>query len=115
MSITQAMLEAVFPQGIPPRIEAMVQPAVADELLADFKVGPVLAFCGDARPVRVAISDQGEAERWTTAVLQQWPGSRTEDILSLAGPGVRRMVDTDGSDKAEIYLDKMPITASTAR
>lgn len=107
MSLTLAMLDAAFADGLPPRIQALVDPAAADALIEDFKVGPIFGFCGSPRPVRVAVSDQGAVERWTEAVRLGWPGPRTEDILSLAAPGVRRMVDTDGSNKAEIYLDDL--------
>jgi len=85
----------------------MVDSAVADALLEDFKVGPIFPFSGAARPVRVAISDQGESSRWTEALRQGWPGPRTDDFVSLATQGMRRMVDTDGSSKAEIYLDDL--------
>ncbi len=107
MSITSELLCAAFPAGVPQRIEDLVNPEAADALLVDFKVGPIVPAIGADRPVRVAVSDEAEEARWSEAVLRGWPGARTEDILGLAGPGVRRMVDTDGSTKAEIYLDDL--------
>jgi len=107
VSLTIALLHAVFPDGVPPRIEGLVDPAVADPLLAEFKVGPVLPTMGADRPVRVAVSDEGDVVHWAAAVRQGWPGACTEDILGLAGTAMRRMVDTDGSTKAEIYLDDL--------
>ena len=107
MSVTQEMIEAALPGGVPPRIQAMIQHDVADGLLEDFKVGPILPFGTKDRPVRVAISDQGESAQWTEAVRRHWSGARPDDFLALAAPGVRRMIDTDGSAKAEIYLDDL--------
>ena len=88
MSITQAMLQAALPDGTPPRIQALVQPAVADGLLADFKVGPIIPFGRSGRPVRVAVSDQGETAQWTEAVRLGWPGPprRTKCTASDSAP-----------------------------
>ena len=107
MSSTQAMLDAVFPAGVPSRIARLIRPEVADPLIEDFKVGPILAFGATDRPPRVAVSDQGEPEAWATAVQSQWPCAQTRDLLALSIPGMRRMIDTDGSDGAEIYLDDL--------
>ena len=107
MSVTQEMIEAALPGGVPARIQAMIAPTVADGLLEDFKVGPILPFGTQERSVRVAISDEGESAQWSDAVCRHWPGARTDDFLALASPGVRRMIDTDGSTKAEIYLDDL--------
>ena len=107
MSITLELLDAAFPDGVPPRIQNLVDSGVTDPLLADFKVGPILPALGSDRPVRVAVSDQGDPEGWAAAVRGGWGGARTEAILGLAAPDVRRMIDTDGSSKAEIYLDDL--------
>ncbi len=101
-----ALLEAAFNGEIPRRIGALIDPEVAGPLLADFKVGPVLP-CGDPdRPVRIAISDQGETERWSEVVRKTWSHAMTEEWLTMAA-GRRMMVDTDGSGSAEIYLDDL--------
>ena len=61
MSVTQEMIEAALPGGVPARIQAMIAPTVADGLLEDFKVGPILPFGTQERSVLVAISDEGES------------------------------------------------------
>jgi len=101
-----ALLEAAFGGDVPRRIAALIDPVVAGPLLADFKVGPVLP-CGDTdRPVRVAVSDQGETTRWAEVVRKNWSHAMTEEWLNMA-QGRRLMVDTDGSRAAEIYLDDL--------
>jgi hypothetical protein len=64
------------------------------------------------------VSDEAEAARWAQTVRQQWPGAATEALLGMSRPGMRRMVDTDGSTKAEIYLDDLqahpPLDAAEA-
>jgi|GEM_PF-2027530 len=118
MSITSTLLEATFPDGVPERIAALVEPQATDALLEDFKLGPVFPFFGAKRPVRVAISDQGDPQRWAQAVRSGWPSPRTDDLLGLSTPGVRRMIDTDGSIQAELYLDDLqdhaPLSAAEA-
>jgi hypothetical protein len=114
MSITLDLLNAALPGGIPARIQSLIQPQLADTLIEDFKVGPIFGFCGAQRPVRVAVSDQDEPERWASTVRKQWPGQPMEQILALSGPGVRRMIDTDGSSRAEVYLDDLQDHAALA-
>ena len=108
------MVDAVFPSGVPPRIQRLIRPSVADALVEDFKVGPILAFGPVKRPPRVAVSDQGEPDAWTATVGDLWPGDSTRALLALATPGVRRMIDSDGLHSAEIYLDDLQDHAAIA-
>jgi hypothetical protein len=101
-----ALVAAAFDGEVPHRIGALIDPKVAGSLLADFKVGPVLP-CGETdRRVRVAVSDQGESDRWASVVRENWSHAMAEEWLAM-GAGRRRMVDTDGSRLAEIYLDDL--------
>ena len=89
------------------------RPSVADALVEDFKVGPILAL-GLSNVPPVAVSDQGEPDAWTAAVGDLWPGDSTRALLALATPGVRRMIDSDGLHSAEIYLDDLQDHAAIA-
>lgn len=107
MNALDAVLEEAFPEGLPQRLEVLVNRAIAEPLLADFKIGPIVAFGPVPAPTRLFISDQGESAQWERVVRAHWGGAFTDSFLRLAPDGVRRMLDSDGSSEAEIYLDDL--------
>jgi len=107
MNVLDAVLEEAFPEGLPQRLEVLVNREIAEPLLADFKIGPIVAFGSVPAPSRLFVSDQGEPAQWERVVRAHWGGAFTDSILRLAPAGVRRMLDSDGSAEAEIYLDDL--------
>ncbi|TNF34716.1 MAG: hypothetical protein EP329_06935 [Deltaproteobacteria bacterium] len=108
-AFVDALLALAFPDGVAPWLDALVDRDLCGRLLADFKLNPVLPR-DPGRPCRVALSDQGEPERWERLVLAAFPLRRTEVFAALSPPGARRMVDTDG-ETAELYLDDLQAVA----
>ena len=100
------VLAQCFPNGVPDRIAQLVNLELADRFLVDYKLNPVLCFGAD-RPPRVAYSAQGEPTRWAEQVQQLWPNEQLGGFLARSAAEGRRMVDTDGSSTAVVYLDDL--------
>lgn len=103
--LIDALLAACFPGALPPQLDRLVDRACAAELLQDFKLGPILPL-GAQRPVRVALSNQGEPERWRREVLAGYPHAKLARFIDSVSASTRRMVDTDGHS-AVVYLDDL--------
>ncbi len=84
---------------------ALVDRRLCAELLEDFKLGPIFPVHA-SRASRIAVSDQGEPERWRRAVLDAFPLPKLERFLDSVPPGTRRMIDTDGRTGV-VYLDDL--------
>ena len=82
MNALDAVLEEAFPEGLPQRLEVLVNRAIAEPLLADFKIGPIVAFGAVPAPTRLFISDQGEPAQWERVVRAHWGGAFTDAFLS---------------------------------
>ncbi len=95
-----------YPEGLPGRLARLVDLSLSERLIADYKLNPVICFGADRTP-RVAYSAQGEPERWATQVQRLWPDETVPGFLKRAPPEGRRMVDTDGSKQAVVYLDDL--------
>ena len=59
-SVIDDLLASCWPDGIPPRLDALVDRAVCAARLANFKAEPVLPFESTSRPVRLVVSAEGE-------------------------------------------------------
>jgi len=115
-----ALLDIVWPSGLPERLSNIVDRPLCAALLLDFKLGIILSVApppsggeAQARATRMALSDQGEAARWQQVVGQQWSPAEAARFLSLVEDGTRRMVDSDGSGEAVLYLDDLQATRHT--
>jgi len=100
-----AALRAVWPGGLPPRLDALVDRALCGARWADFKLGPILPLGGPPRPPRLALADAGEPEAWAAAVRAGWPAAAA--FVGEGPPGARRMLDSDGGESAEVLLDDL--------
>jgi len=100
-----ALLAFAFPDGAPPWLDRLVDRELVARHLADFKLNPVLPR-DPTLPCRLALSDQGEVERWERGILAAFPGRRAQVFAALSPAGARRMIDTDGVT-AELYLDDL--------
>ncbi len=101
------LLQVAWPDGLPPRLQSLVDRELCASLAQDFKLGLVFPFEAVTRPSRLALSAQGERERWQTEVRRQWPSPALEAFLGRAPDDTRLMVDSDGSERAVIYLDDL--------
>jgi len=93
-----ALLAAAFGDAVPDRVAALLPP---DADPAAFDAGVVLSSTGRHRAY---IADTRDPAGWERGVRGAWPGCGR--LLAAAPPGVRRMVDTDGT-WAEVYLDDL--------
>jgi hypothetical protein len=114
------LLDIAWPAGVPKRLASVVDRSLCASLLSDFKLGLILSWAtppsqtktkaatpARALPTRMAYSDQGEAARWQREVLHHWPSEEAARFLEPLGAGPRRMVDSDGSRTAVLYLDDL--------
>jgi hypothetical protein len=99
----QELLAAAF-GTVPPLVSELVGDARLEDLEA-FAANVVVPF--DGAPVRIAASDRRDPERWERAVRRRFGCPELDAFLGLVGPGTRRMIDTDGADSAELYLDDL--------
>lgn len=106
MSATQLILKALYPNGIPGRIERLVTPDQCDPLLDRYKINPVLSSDPEQAP-RVAVSNAGEGVAWRKRVSRIWRKGFVLPFLDAWGPETRQMVDTDGSRNAIFYNDDL--------
>ena len=109
------LLAVAWPEGLPERLEPLVDRELCAALAEDFKLGVVFPFEGGERLPRLALSAQGERERWQELVRRAWPAAELERFLSLAPPDTRLMVDSDGSERAVVYLDDLQEVEHTIR
>jgi hypothetical protein len=105
-SIAARLLEASFPDGLPARLAALVDQALCDRLIDRYKLGVVLPFEGGGRPLRLTHSAEGERERWIERVSAAWPEATA--FVRAAPEHLRLLIDSDGSERAELYLDDLP-------
>jgi hypothetical protein len=97
------LLQAAFPQGLPPGLVGGVDLALAEPLLSEFKLGVVVPLGRGG--IRLAISDQGDPVAWQAWLVANW-GVEVARFLDSGPTGCRKMVDTDGVT-ATIYLDDL--------
>jgi hypothetical protein len=107
MKLLDELLLIAFDEGLPQRLEVLLDRGIAEPLLADFKVGPIFSFGPVVRPTRLFVSDCGEADQWERVVRAHWGGGPLGALLALGQPGFRRMFDSDGSSAGELYLDDL--------
>lgn len=106
-TLIDELLRTAWPHGVPERLDALIHRQRCGALLADFKLGLVFPFAPGGQPVRLALSAQGERERWIAGITRQWPSDRLTRFLDQAPAHTRLMVDSDGSDRAVVYLDDL--------
>lgn len=94
----RALLAHALGPDLPELVERLV---CADHRPEDFDVGVVLSSTGRHRAY---IADRADPTGWDRTVRRHLPGAAR--LLDAAPPGVRRMVDTDGTF-AEVYLDDL--------
>jgi hypothetical protein len=105
VSITGRLLDACWPDGMPPKLAGLVDHALSDRLIDRYKLGVVFPFEDGARPVRLTLSAQDERARWLDAIEVRWPGAAA--LLAAVPESVRLVLDSDGSERAELYLDDL--------
>lgn len=112
------LLDIIWPSGVPERLDRIVDRPLCASLLRDFKLGFILSVDTQStaseprlRPTRMALSDQREPTPWQQAVGHQWPSAEAARFLNQVGAGSRRMVDSDGSTTAVLYLDDLQATS----
>jgi hypothetical protein len=107
----RSLLEAGLGGAVPPAFAELV-PADLDLLgLQDFRASLVIPF--DGGPVRLAVADTGYPRAWEATVRARWPDPGLAAFLGRF-PGVRRMIDTDGSAVAEVFLDDLQVQGIAA-
>ncbi|MFO0570920.1 MAG: NAD(P)/FAD-dependent oxidoreductase [Polyangiaceae bacterium] len=99
------VVKAVFPAGLPARLEPVLDPARSARALEDFKLNPVLRL--PSGPHRLALSDATEeASAWIERVTRAFPEAGVREFFAEEPNAARRMLDTDG-DSAVFYLDDL--------
>lgn len=106
-TLIEELLGVIWPHGVPPRLEALIDPDLCGQLLADFKLAPVFPFERGNRPTRLIVAAEGERDRWRAAVARHWPSDEIEPFLKRAPAGTRWMIDSDGSEQALVFLDDL--------
>ena len=107
--VAEELIATCWPGGLPSRLLPLVDNALCERLIDRFKLGVVFPFePGTKRPHRIAVSAEEERERWIETVSAAWTLPLVASFLRDAPPSVRLMVDSDGSEQAEIYLDDLP-------
>ncbi|RLB60023.1 MAG: hypothetical protein DRI90_14705 [Deltaproteobacteria bacterium] len=105
--LVDQLLAIAWPQGVPQRLDELIDRPLCDDLLEDFKMGLVFPLDDSDRPVRLALSCQGERNRWRQSVMARWPSPSLTGLFDSAPSDTRLMVDSDGSDQAVVYLDDL--------
>lgn len=107
MSLIEPIVAAAFPAGPPARLVPLLR-APLDPL--SFDLGPILPLRHPG-PRRVFVADRPDPVRWRSAVCSAFPDPALAAFLDQAPPGVRRMIDTDGT-RADVYLDDLQLHGS---
>jgi hypothetical protein len=105
-TVTDELLCICWPGGMPRRLDRLVHRPLAQQLLRDYKLEPIFSFDDPERPPRLTVSAQGERDRWQQVVAAEWPST----FLEQGPEPTRWMVDSDGSDRAVVYLDDLQNT-----
>jgi len=106
-ALVDHLLAVAWPDGVPQRLDGLIDRPLCTRHLADFKLGLVFPFDGSLRPVRLALSCQGERSAWRRGVAERWPAPALDDFFDHVPADTRLMVDSDGSDRAVVYLDDL--------
>ena len=96
--LRRCLLEAAFPQGVPALVHRLLP---SDWDPSQFGGGPILSSTGQHR---FYIADHTDDPGFTATVLEAVP--KAAQLLALAPPRTRRMVDTDGQ-RLDLYLDDL--------
>ena len=96
--LRRVLLQAAFPEGVPALVQRLLP---SDWDPTQFGGGPILSSSGSHR---FYIADQTDDPGFTATVLQAVP--QAAQLLALAPPRTRRMVDTDGQ-RLDLYLDDL--------
>ena len=102
----ERLLRAGFGGEVPERVRLLSGDAEL-EALEDFQLSLVFPFAGGAR---VAASDRADPVAWERLVRDFYPEAGDFWVTGRAGrppAGTRRMIDTDGSERADLYLDDL--------
>ena len=105
--LVDRLLAIAWPRGVPRSLDGLIDRRLCDALLEDFKLGLVFPLDRSDRPVRVALSSQGERSKWRRGVKARWPSPSLDDFFERVPDHTRLMVDSDGSERAVIYLDDL--------
>jgi hypothetical protein len=105
--LVDRLLSIAWSQGVPQRLDGLIDRGLCDELLADFKMGLVFPLDDRGRPPRLALSSQGERDQWCQAVMARWPSPSLAGFLERVPSDTRLMIDSDGLDQAVVYLDDL--------
>ena len=108
--VIDELLRTCWPDGLPRRLDQLVHRRLAHELLRDYKLEPIFSLDDPERLPRLTVSAQGERDRWQQAVAAAWPSAQLASFLELGPSPTRWMVDSDGSDRAVVYLDDLQNT-----
>lgn len=104
MSSVSALLEALFSEGVPRRLGALIHPDLTLSDLIDFKLNPVLNS-DETQATRLAIAGHGDRDEWIKRVAKVWNNSAVITFWGAAPKHARHMVDTDGSRFFVVYND----------
>ena len=96
--LRRILLDAAFPRGVPALVRRLLP---RDWDPTQFGGGPILSSTGRHR---FYIADHTDDPHFTATVLQAVP--QAAQLLALAPPRSRRMVDTDGQ-RLDLYLDDL--------
>ncbi|MBW2525584.1 MAG: hypothetical protein JRI23_15480 [Deltaproteobacteria bacterium] len=111
-TVIDDLLACCWPEGIPPRLDQLVDRPLAERLLGSFKLEPVFPLENGTRPIRLFVSAEQERERWSRQVGRLWPSDGLDEFLQQGPAPTRWMVDSDGSDHATLFLDDLHRTSS---
>ena len=100
------LLQSLFPQGLPSRLEALLPRSIPAARLEDYALNPVLST-RPAAPPRLAIARASAPQSWEKALQLLWPDSGAQDFFSQAPAKARRMLDSDGGEEVVFYLDDL--------
>lgn len=106
-TIVDDLLQSCWPDGLPRRLDELVDRNLAEQLLNAFKLEPVFPLEGTSRPVRLTVSAEGERNRWREKVAELWPSRQLAGLWQQGPAPIRWMIDSDGSDQATLFLDDL--------
>ena len=103
----QDLTSSLWPAGPLPSICAFLDTVVVERDLDRFVFNPIL--CPNS--VRVSVGDSLAPETWRRVVMTHWSSREIDSFLSEAPASARRMIDTDGSARAVLYLDDLHLAS----